>query len=529
VGKTTLIRELAYRKAELSLDRDILETTAARMIKELTGERGWQDNIMHFIKELRETDAILFVRNLRELFEVGQYVGNEVSVADFLQPFLTRGEITLVGESTEAEKSQIELRSPSYLAGFHVLNIEEPRGKRLEKIILDRVSTTAGQQEVSVTKEAIHEVVRLNKRFSPYAGFPGKPIRFLESLILERKADDRYRSKRLGKSEIIRHFCEASGLPIFMVDPSVPMQLERTDSFFSNQLFGQPDAVKSLVDVLASVKTALTRTGKPIASFLFVGPTGVGKTEFAKVLAEYMFGSRDRMERFDMSEYASPYAVGQLTGLIPGQDGILTAALRRQPFSVVLFDEIEKAHPSFYDLLLQVLSEGRLSDPKGQVANFCSSIIIMTSNIGASNLQENRIGWTREVDQNTVQTHFQAAVQSHFRPELVNRIDKIIPFVPLGQEEMKKVLDREIRLLRNREGINNRKMHFQIEEEVLDYLAQKGYDPVYGARYLQRTLREELIIPLARALNREDLDDQLAVKAILKGGESAYSGRGGSA
>jgi ATP-dependent Clp protease ATP-binding subunit ClpA len=259
----------------------------------------------------------------------------------------------------------------------------------------------------------------------------------------------------------------------------------------------------------------MTRTGKPIASFLFVGPTGVGKTELAKVLAKFMFGRRNRMIRFDMSEFSQPYSVMRLTG-IGRADGLLTSAVRREPFSVLLFDEIEKADGSFYDLLLQILSEGRLTDGQGKLVNFCSAIIIMTSNIGAANLQSNRIGWKKGLDASDVTTHFRSAVEKHFRPELFNRIDQIIPFEPLDEDTIRFVVEREMTLFKKLEGIQFRNLDLEVKEEVLDLLGKKGYDPKYGARKLQRTIREELMTPLSKALNLYDFDDRLTVSISVE-------------
>jgi len=299
------------------------------------------------------------------------------------------------------------------------------------------------------------------------------------------------------------------------VNSEIPMNLRAIQTFFGENVFGQNIAVKSVTNLLASVKTALTRQGKPIASFLFVGPTGVGKTEMAKVLAEFMFGSRERMIRFDMSEYSSPYSVMRLTGTSYFEDGLLTSAVKREPFCVLLFDEIEKASPTFYDLLLQLLSEGRLTDSSGKLVNFCSTIIIMTSNIGASNLQTNKIGWSKEIDVTSVNQHFMSAVQKHFRPELFNRIDEVIPFQPLAKADIRFIVDREIKLFKEREGIRFRKMDLYLEDAVLDYLGEVGYDPKYGARKLQRIVREELIIPLSHELNTFEFDEQLIVNLSI--------------
>lgn len=505
VGKTALVWELARQIKKRKIKGQIWETTASTLIKELMRDTGWQENFALLCQELAGKHDLLFVRNLMELFEVGKSEGNDVSMAEFLRTFLDRGEVHLISECTEEELARIQLKSPNFLRLFHTIRLQEPR-KDLEEIIQKKVKDIARRQRVEVRTEAIREVVRLNKRFTPYAGLPGKPIRFLESILLQRTAAEK---KVIGRGEIIRSFCEETGLPLFMVDPSLPMFPQKIKESFNREVFGQKAAIDGVVDMLASVKTALTRTGKPIASFLFAGPTGVGKTELAKVLAAFMFGNRERIVRFDMSEYSSPYAVLRLMGVHYFSDGLLTSAVRRNPFCVLLFDEIEKAHPNFFDLLLQILSEGRLTDSGGRLVNFCSTIIIMTSNSGAGSLQTNRISLHKKFDQEDVKQHFTTAIRQHFRPELINRIDQIIAFDPLSAKTMRFIVDREISLLKQREGIRFRKLDLKIDPEVHDFLARRGYDPKYGARHLQRAIRETLIAPLSRALNVQDVDDHV--------------------
>ena len=228
-----------------------------------------------------------------------------------------------------------------------------------------------------------------------------------------------------------------------------------------------------------------------------------------------MFSHRNRMIRFDMSEYSSYYAVLRLIGLGYGSEGILTGAVRQTPFCVLLFDEIEKAHPNFYDLLLQILGEGRLTDSQGKMVNFCSTIIIMTSNIGAERYQRGSIGWKREEAGETVDHHFLSEVEKHFRPELFNRIDRVIPFRPLDREVVRAVLDREIKQLYKREGVKFRRLELKVADSVKDHLAVLGYDPKYGARQLQRVVREKLIIPIAEQLNLVDVEEQVAMAVEL--------------
>ncbi len=519
VGKTALVWEIARQQKNRTAKSKIWETTASTMIKELTGEMGWRENLAALCQELGSTSDILFIRNLMELFKVGKSEGNNVSMAEYLRTFLSRGSLTLISECTDEELALIELESPNYLNYFQQIKLEEPTAD-LDFIILNKVRNLASHQRIEITDEAIKEVISLNRRYTPYAGFPGKPIRFLESILIhqsERFALSKQTTNlRIDRSDVIRYFCEESGMPPFIVDPEIPMNLEQLEAKFNEQVFGQKPAVNTLVNLLAAVKTGLIRSGKPIASLLFVGPTGVGKTELAKVLAQFMFGSRDRMVRFDMSEYSSYYDVLRLAGSEYFSDGLLSSAVRKEPFGVILFDEIEKAHPNFYDLLLQILGEGRLTDSRGKLVNFCSSIILMTSNIGAEKFQQGKIGWRQVSDPEDISEQFMTAVQQHFRPELFNRIDLVIPFVPLGPATVRHVVEREINLTLAREGIRFRRVDLQIDPAVKDYLAKEGYHPKYGARELQRTIREKLIIPLSQQLNQLDYDDQIIAKIDLE-------------
>ncbi|MFN8576209.1 MAG: AAA family ATPase [Candidatus Sericytochromatia bacterium] len=389
---------------------------------------------------------------------------------------------------------------------FNIINFEDSKSKDLQNIITQKVNLLAKKNNISVEQDAIKELLQLQLRYMPYSGFPGKTIRFLESIILNKKD-----KQIIDRKTIIKLFCNETGLPDFMIDHSIKINTHEIAEFFKRNIFGQDLAVEIVLNLLMSVKTGLNRNGKPIASLLFVGSTGIGKTEMSKVLAEFMFNNRQKILRFDMSEYSTHESVLRLTGIGFFSEGILTSKVRQEPFSVVLFDELEKAHYSFFDLLLQILGEGRLTDSKGKVTDFCSTIIIMTSNIGARDFQKNPIGFIEKDIKNDAKNHFMKEVQDFFRPELFNRIDQVIPFLPLDKETVKNIVDREIRLISNREGIKYRDTTFDITDKALNYLANKGYEPFYGARQMQRTLRDELLIPLSKKLNSFEINTKLNI------------------
>lgn len=511
VGKTALLKEILQKPGAQQLYGSFWETTASQMIKELTRETGWEDKIAYLIRDWKEQGARLFVQNLMELFEIGQYEGNSVSVAQYLLPYLTRGEVSLISECTPEERTRIEMRSPNFLGAFQILELEEPRAG-LEQIIQQKVSDIGRSQGRTIHADAISEVVRLTRRYEPYAGFPGRPIRFLENLLLQPGGQ----GSAMDRATIIEQFSQETGMPQFMIDPEIPMDMAEVQQFFAGQLYGQNQAIDQLINLLAAVKAGLTQGNKPIASLLFVGPTGVGKTELAKLLSQFMFGDRERMIRFDMSEYSNPIGVSRLTRRIGDQDGVLTSAVRRTPFTVLLFDEIEKAHVDFFDLLLQILGEGRLTDSQGQLVNFCSTIIIMTSNIGAQALQNQAISPLQRMPNHDLSYYFQRVVKKHFRPEFVNRIDQIIPFKSLDETSIHRVVERELGQLFKREGIRNRRLDIKLHPEVTAWLGKHGYSKKYGARYLQRIMREQLATPLAKLLNYTDLDDQLIIQVEIE-------------
>ncbi len=513
VGKSALVEEVYRVGVAQGLGAlKFWETTAARMLQKLTIETGWEESLGQVLEELNQRGDILYVRNLAQLFEVGAYVGNPISMAEFMRESLALGNVRMISECTDEEFANIEARAPGYTNLFQVLRVEPPPVAQQFNIVQRRLRVSHPQQVIP--KTGIEETLRLQHRYALYSGFPGKTVHFLESLLNQ----EEIKKSVLDREGVVTRFCEESGMPRFLVDSQSTLKFDDLLQFFKSRLFGQNAAIDIVVNLLASVKTRLTRPGKPIASLLFVGPTGVGKTELAKALAEFMFGDSERLIRFDMSEFSDEVAVLRLAGDVSaGGQGLLTDKVRQQPFSVVLFDELEKAHFAFYDLLLQVMGEGRLTDARGQVADFCSSVIIMTSNIGAGVSRQRSPGFHEtNRSHDALHQHYLHAVQQFFRPELFNRLDQVIPFNVLDLSVLRPIVRRELDKIKARDGLRTRDVDLQIDDAVIDYLAEISCDSHYGARQLQRGLHERVVIPLATTLNRYPFSTSMKV-TISKG------------
>jgi ATP-dependent Clp protease ATP-binding subunit ClpA len=510
VGKTALVHELVRRRGELGLGgRRFWASSGARLVAGMSGFGMWQERCQKLWREASRQNAILHLGNLMELIEVGKSEHQSQGLATFLRPWLARGDLLTVVECTPEQLPLIERQDPHLVRAFTQLRLEEPTAERLEKV-LGRFA--AEQGGAALRHDALAEVIRLHRRYATYSASPGRPVRFLRNLLTDQPADT-----PVTRRTVTEAFARETGLPLVLLEDEVRLDLAEARDWFGQRVIGQGEAVDLVVDLLATVKAALNRPRKPIASLLFIGPTGVGKTEMAKALAEYLFGSRDRLTRFDMSEYGDPLAVQRLIGGLGSSEGILTAKVREQPFSVILLDEVEKADPQLFDLLLQVLGEGRLTDAAGRLADFCNSVVIMTSNLGAESYLQGDFGLlpsgpTRQ----RAKEHFVREVQSAVRPELFNRIDRIVPFAPLDEETTARIAVRELELLRRRDGIRYRGVTVHMGEEVSLWLAKRGYDIRYGARPLKRAIERQLLAPLSALMNEYTAETPLRAQVAVR-------------
>ena len=485
VGKTAVFNELVRRRGEFGLGATpFWGTSGSRLVAGMSGFGMWQERCDALWREAEKTNAVVHFGNLVELMDTGKSEHNAQGVASFFRQRFMSSQAFAVVECSLDQLSLIEREDPALLRVFLQLTIDEPSveaGRKILKQVADNyphLSAITDRKELRrrarlpqsttppVTEAGLDTIDRLHRRYAGYSAYPGRPMRFLRGLLHDR-ATAYTEDPPLAAKEVTEAFAKETGLPLFLLDETVAYDSQQTFAWFGERVIGQEKAIGLTVDLLATVKAGLTRPRRPIASLLFAGPTGVGKTEMAKSLARFFFGDEGRMARFDMSEYADALAVTRLVGGVTGSEGTLTARIREQPFSVVLFDEFEKAHLSFFDLLLQTLGEGRLTDGRGRLADFSNSIIIMTSNLGAERFRRSRLGFharsgapeDREAEQKyfrAAQKHFTQAVHDFLRPEILNRIDHIVPFLPLAHDTVERIAQRELSLIEQRDGIRLR-------------------------------------------------------------------------
>jgi ATP-dependent Clp protease ATP-binding subunit ClpC len=377
-----------------------------------------------------------------------------------------------------------------------------------------RISSPGRPQVAPAT---VPVIVELARRYLPYRAFPGKAVRLIEELRAAREGavGPDGGPLVLSPDDAYDGFSRMSGIPPFLLREDRAMGVGELIGKLRQRLVGQELAVRRVAETLCTVKAQLQPADKPLATFLFVGPTGVGKTELARSLAHLLFGGEERLVRFDMSEYADPWAAERLIRGSDAGDGQLTARVREQPFSVVLLDEIEKAHPAVHDLLLQVAGEGRLTDARGRTSYFHNTIIILTSNLGAHHAAKRRVfSDLGRSDRDAELSHYRAAVEAAFRPEMLNRLDAVIAFHRLELDEVAQVARLHAGRLAERRGLVQATVALDISEAALDALSAGGYSPAYGVRALRRHLDEQIVAPAARLLAKAGADGHGGVIAV---------------
>jgi ATP-dependent Clp protease ATP-binding subunit ClpA len=504
VGKTTLVNELARRLASGDVPdplrgRELWRIPANELIAGTRYSGMWQDRARRLVAEARDTGSILMMGDPSAILDAGRWSESSNNLGRFLRTYVESGEISIICEATEEIVAAAHRQEPSFVDVFQRVDVPEPKPDEALAILQDAAARLAHRMAVPIDESAVGAAVELTRRYEPYRSLPGKAVHLLEEAVRDVVAGGAVR-----RADVVAAFAARSGLPHDLLSDEAPLDLEAARHFFVERVLGQPDAIDAVVELLGVVKAGLNAPEKPLGTFFFIGPTGVGKTELAKALAEFLFGDRDRLLRFDMGEYGLRDAIPRLIGTAWQSDdeGELTRRVREQPFCVVLLDEIEKAHPDVFDVLLSMLGEGRLTDSNGRTADFRNAILIMTSNLGAARRQSGAIGFASGAldERERLRGHYREQVQEFFRPEFVNRIDRVVAFDELDRDVVRRIARREVGRLLLREGIVRRQLLVEVDDAAIEKLADAGFDPQFGARPLQRQIEHAVISPVARLI-----------------------------
>jgi len=499
VGKSALAEALAQRIAAGQITpalrgKRVLALDMASMVAGTKYRGDFEERFKNLLEELyRDRSTILFIDEIHLIAGAGAAEG-AIDAASILKPMLARGEIQLIGATTPEEYRKTIQKDSALERRFGRVMVEEPTPAAAETILAGLMPRYERYHGVSIPPEAIHAAVELSVRYLPGRYLPDKAIDLLdESAAARRIADASGNRRALTPADIARVVSKASGVPAERVGEAERERLANLEQRLAAEVIGQPQAVAAVASAIRRSRTGLRESGRPIGAMLFLGPTGVGKTQLARTLAKCWFGSEKALLRFDMSEYMERHTVARLLGAPPGyvghdEGGQLTEAVRRRPYSVVLFDEIEKAHSDIQNLLLQILEDGNLTDSQGRRADFSNTIILLTSNLGARCLsgQTSPLGFgaaaaeTRRRGQQAIQE-----AKEFFRPELMGRLDETVLFDPLGPEQLAGIADRLLVELEQRAARQGYTLHHT--PAAAKVLAGDKVPP-YGARELRRTV-----------------------------------------
>jgi len=508
VGKTALVHEIARRLVTGAVPpalagAELWRISANDLIADARYTGMWQGRGRLLIQHAKTTRAIFAMGDPVAIVDAGRWSQSDNNLGRLLKPYVENGEVTLICECTSDEFAAAHRHEPGFVNAFPRVDIAEPSTSEAQAI-LDRTARRIERaQSIGIDAEAVGAALDLTKRFEPYRGLPGKAVRLLEETANAMAATG---TERVTRADVVQAFTARTGLPVALLSDEVPIRASEVAEHFQARVLGQAEAVECVTDLVMVLKAALNDVEKPLGTFLFMGPTGLGKTELAKALAEFLFGSRARLVRLDMGEYSTGDAVQRLAGTTWGRqtEGELTRRVQEQPFCVVLLDEIEKAQWSAFDALLAVAGEGRLTDAAGQTADFRSAILIMTSNLGANRQESAALGFTAGEDADAAASASQRgyidAAERFFRPEFFNRLDRIVVFRPLMRDTVRRIAQREVGRLLLREGIVRQQLVVEVDETAINLLAERGFHPSYGARPLQREIERAVIHPLARLL-----------------------------
>ncbi|OGL04917.1 MAG: ATP-dependent Clp protease ATP-binding subunit ClpC [Candidatus Rokubacteria bacterium RIFCSPLOWO2_02_FULL_68_19] len=587
VGKTAIVEGLAQKIVnhdvpDVLVNKRLLQLDLGALVAGTKYRGQFEERLKAVMKEIRQSEnVILFLDELHTLIGAGAAEG-AIDASNMLKPALSRGEIQTIGATTLDEYRKYIEKDGALERRFQPIIVRAPSVTEAIEIIRGLRHKYEAHHRVKITDEAVNAAVKLADRYITERQLPDKAIdvideassrtrlmaltpppeikeldkeiervvrekdMYLEAQEFEKAASLREKEKhlrsrgdelkrewekrkgkaqsRVGEEDIEFIVSRWTGIPLSKLEEKESAKLARMEEALHGRIIGQDDALKAVARAIRRSRAGLKDVKRPVGSFIFLGPTGVGKTELARALAEFLFGDENALIRIDMSEYMEKFSVSRLLGAPPGyvgyeEGGVLTEKVRRRPYSVVLFDEIEKAHPDVFNMLLQVLDDGRLSDSLGHVVDFKNAILIMTSNLGTQLIgKRTQPGFLQESQDESyerMKERVMDELKRAFRPEFINRIDDIVVFHPLSVDHIKGI----IRLMMNRidKQLTEKGMQVALTPAAEELLVRKGYDPIYGARQLRRTIQKHIEDPLAEAIVRGQFAEGMRIEVDGEG------------